>query len=198
MRIFWGAIKKYISLRHINCSVSKVTEIAKLHDIVLCCAGSSIGSIWDAPLPPLHFIKGQNIAYDFNNELNFADATYDALICGKYLIIDRIARRLLFGATYEYMGSLSNISEQPDLRVAEDLIHPDALISNFIPSNHGAASCFAAVRVASCGNMDGSSRVPLIIQHPHHGNVWAITAMGSRGLLYHSLLAKDLVDKIST
>ena len=110
IRIFWGAIKKYISLRHFNYRVSKVTDIAKINDIVLCCAGSSIGSIWDAPLPPLHFIKGQNIAYDFNSEL--ADANYDAIICGKYLIIDRVARRLLFGATYEYMDSSSSISEQ--------------------------------------------------------------------------------------
>ncbi len=113
MRIFWDAIKHYISLCVVPNRISKVSDIAHAYDFVICCAGSSICSLWDAPLPSLRFIKGQNIIYNFGSKISFSsDEICDALICGKYSIIDRAAKCLIFGATFEDMDSLPTITDQ--------------------------------------------------------------------------------------
>lgn len=41
-------------------------------------------------------------------------------------------------------------------------------------------------------------KVPLVVQHPTYDNVIAVTGLGSRGLLYHSLIGEYIARALSS
>ena len=52
----------------------------------------------------------------------------------------------------------------------------------------------AGVRVSTLDpKANGVPRLPLILQHPKHRHIWAITGFGSKGLIYHSMVSKYIV-----
>lgn len=57
--------------------------------------------------------------------------------------------------------------------------------------------CCTGIRVSTL-DMNSRPNAPLILQHPDLRNVYAVTGMGSKGLLYHGLIGKFAVNAALT
>lgn len=101
-----------------------------------------------------------------------------------YVMMGENQQTCLVGATYERDFSKT----EPDLEVAVQEIFPKIL--PILPCLKSASiqACYAGIRVST------PTHLPLI-KKVGEGN-WIFTGMGSKGLLYHSLFAKKLVESI--
>ena len=94
------------------------------------------------------------------------------------------AKKVLLGATYELAFS----DEKAHLNQALDMLLPKA--AQFFPPISQAAplSAWAGIRVSAAGHK------PFIKQL--HKRCYLFTGLGSKGMLWHSYLAKNLVDML--
>jgi glycine/D-amino acid oxidase-like deaminating enzyme len=134
------------------------------------------------PLPiPLSSVKGQVLELEWPSHL---PPLPFALNSQAYLIMNSSLKTCLAGATFEkdYLHS------DPDLEIAKKEILPKVIA--MLPHLESAPiiNCYAGLRSVT------PTHLPLIKQM--NQNTWILTGMGSKGLLYHALMAKKLIEQI--
>ena len=146
-------------------------------DEVVIAAGSGIRKMKECDHLNVKFNKGQLLACKKPSYFNPGFS----LIGKGYLAMSEEDDRCYIGSTYEHEYH----TEQPCIGHATEKIFSQ--IGQFLPS-YGAfevAECLSGMRVANRKSY-----------HPIVGKlregVWVLTAMGSRGLLYHGLMGKIL------
>jgi glycine/D-amino acid oxidase-like deaminating enzyme len=146
-------------------------------DRVVYCIGYNIHRLgYDLPL---RFVKGQVLRCRLKVPLPHS------LIGDGYVAISETEGECFVGSTYEHDFR----SVEPDIEEAKRLILPK--VRSFFPSisEEDVIDCASGVRVAN------RHHYRPIAKEVEPG-VYVMTAMGSRGLLYHALYAKELAHEI--
>jgi glycine/D-amino acid oxidase-like deaminating enzyme len=130
---------------------------------------------------PLNIIKGQIL--EFSWPRNRAPLSC-ALNSHVYLVMNETKTSCLVGATYERKYQHTSIN----LEVAINELFPKA-IELFPPLKEASLlNCYTGLRAST------PQHRPLM--RSLSSSQWVLTGMGSKGLLYHALFAKELVQKI--
>lgn len=156
-------------------------EELKDFDFTIITAGAETLRLPELATLPLSLVKGQVL--EFSWPRNRAPLSC-ALNSHVYLLMTESRTSCLVGATYERGYQTASL----DLSVAEREIFPKAF-ELFPPLKEASLlNCYAGMRAVS------SQHRPLLQQLS--SSQWILTGMGSKGLLYHALFAKELVQKI--
>ena len=161
----------------------KEVDVAALNSFgqIVIAAGSGIRKMKECENLNVKFNKGQLLACTKPSYFNPGFS----LVGKGYLAMSEDDNQCYLGSTYEH----EFVTEQPCLGHATEKIFSQ--VGQFLPS-YGAfevRECLSGMRVANCKTY-----------HPIVGKlrdgVWVLTAMGSRGLLYHGLMGKILAEAI--
>lgn len=147
------------------------------YDRYVIALGSAIA---DLPCDlPLYFVKGQILICKRPPWLT------RSIIAKGYIALHEDPSLCFVGSTYERQFT----SAEPNLEEAKQLILPK--LFRFLPFKEelDVIECKSAIRV-----MNRHDYTPLMRQIGPH--TWVLTAMGSRGLLYHAYYAKQLVREL--
>ena len=153
----------------------------KGYDEIIIAAGGGIRNFMESASLGLRFNKGQILVCK-KPEYFIPKSS----VIGKgYIALSHDASTCYLGSTYER----EYLTEKPCQGAATDLIFGQ--VSQFLPSYgyFDVMGCRADMRVTS-----PYSRLP-IVQTLREG-LHVFTALGSRGLLYHALLGKQLAEKV--
>lgn len=150
-------------------------------DVVILAAGAGVRAFKAGEDLGLRFNKGQILVC--KKPKYFSPES--SLIGKGYLALSEKEDKCYIGSTYER----DYITEEPCMGTATDLIFKQ--ISQFLPS-------YGSFHVEGC-----RSEMRVVSPHGYHPIVkevgeglYVMTAMGSRGLLYHALLGKHLAEEI--
>ncbi|MBP9842052.1 MAG: FAD-dependent oxidoreductase [Simkaniaceae bacterium] len=146
-------------------------------DRVIYCLGYGVQELgYDLPL---RFVKGQVLRCRLNIPLPHS------IIGDGYVAISEQAGECFVGSTYEHNFT----SVEKDIQEAKRLILPRT--HTFFPSisEEDVIDCASGVRVVN------RHHYRPLVQEVEPG-IYVMTAMGSRGLLYHALYAKELAHEI--
>lgn len=168
-----------------------------LFDTVVYAAGSGLfhDNILDdesASCLPVELVRGQSIEV----ELDSAAATHyqnEAVLSGKYLTPLPVPNHVLIGATHEYKSKPLDRSS-----VVEELKMRSFELSPFVWKHGEIVKVTTGYRVQSKRGKYG--RMPIIgrfICPEVHENIWLITGLSSRGLIYHGIFGDLLSDCIN-
>ncbi len=164
--------------------IQKIQSLADLssYDQIVVTAGFGIKGLVNAELGNLRFVKGQTLTCQWPGHL--PPLTHTLLNKG-HLAKGETQDIAYLGSTYE--RGVAHIG--PDVEAAMKDLYPklSALYPGVDPLP--VIECRSGVRVTCKGHY--LPRVGRVSQ-----NVWVMTAMGSRGLLYHALFAKALVESL--
>ena len=145
--------------------LQKITSLQELDafDQVVLAMGPGIRDI--PQNLKINFVKGQALTCSLDRPLerSISAKRYTALTARKEICH--------IGSTYER----EFIDELPNIEVAKKLLHPDATVLD----------CRAGVRVTNPAHY-----FPIV--EKINPKTWVMTALGSRGLLYHAFLASSL------
>lgn len=150
------------------------------YDAFILAVGSGIFAFPELKDLPLSKVKGQALL------CRWPFPPLKESLLGKGHVVSLPKKDLVhLGATYERDFQESG----PCMETALGLLAPQAAIlvpgwTEIVPLD-----CRAGIRVVWSGHA-----VPLVYQTSEKG--WALTGMGSRGLLYHAYYAKSVVEKI--
>lgn len=161
----------------------KITELEQLKtfDQIVIAAGASIYNFPEFTQLKLRFIKGQVLTCEIPLHLQI-----DRSLVGKgYIVISHAPGICHVGATYERY----DLTETVDLLNTQNLLFTK--VNSFYPDIWQLRSidCSSAIRVMRQGHY-----LPMIKNVS--SRIWIITAMGSRGLLYHAYFGEKLVQAI--
>ena len=162
----------------------KVDSIEELHsyEIIIIAAGAGIFHFPECENLPLRGLKGQLLQFKWPSNLPPLSC---ALTGPGYLAMDIGNQSCTFGATFEREFAHS----ETDLETAKKILLPKA--ASLIPELKHAEilDCQAGIRVTS------KYRKPMVGQLQE--KVFFFTGLGSKGLLYHALYAKKLINQIA-
>lgn len=174
----WGVCETLgatLEKRHV--SLSDLGEF----DVVILAAGAGVGAFKTGENLGLRFNKGQILVCKKPKYFSLESS----LIGKGYLAFSENKDKCYVGSTYER----DYITKEPCLGTATELIFKQ--ISQFLPS-------YGSFHVEEC-----RSEMRVVSPHGYHPiakkvgeNLYVMTAMGSRGLLYHALLGKQLAQEI--
>lgn len=159
-------------------SLQTLQELDQYDKVVLAAGAGSLQFAETAQLP-LKTTKGQLL-------LVRSSHAYPYSMLGKgYLAKTFTPFQYILGSTYERSWTDS----APNLSIAKELILPNA--RTYLPSvdQMEILQCRSGIRIAPQGHY-----FPLI--RSISNKCWLFTGMGSRGLLYHAMLAQRLCSKI--
>lgn len=150
-------------------------------DTIIVAAGASSNQFPELTGLPLSYTKGQLLQILWPENIPPLSIPVNSTA---YLLMEDI-KICTLGTTFERGFS----SPLPDMEKAAKEILPKAAL--FFPEIAQAKiiNCKAGIRVSTPNHM------PLVGHWKN--NVWVITGMGSKGLLYHALMAEQLATKIS-
>lgn len=148
----------------------ETTDALQHFDHIVLCVGAGLRFLQERRSLKVNFVKGQVLtcALDAPLERSISSKTYTAITTSPL--------ECHIGATYER----DRIDETPSLETAIRLLNPSRLVYN----------CRAGIRVTNPAHY-----FPILQQLS--SKVWVITALGSRGLLYHALFAWRLGKSIA-
>ncbi|MCI5052703.1 MAG: FAD-dependent oxidoreductase [Simkaniaceae bacterium] len=149
-------------------SVELIDTIPEGFDAVVFTVGAGIASF--CPWLKVDYLKGQLIECEGSFERSVIDEGYVAVHPEKVFV----------GSTYERRFE----SEEPDYERAMELLGPRVDRYGLKPLR-----ALSGVRVCRQGHY-----LPMVFKLEE--NVWALTAMGSRGLLYHAMYGKKLANAL--
>ncbi len=162
--------------RHIS-SLSELQDFA----ISISTAGAASKQILGLDQIPLKVVKGQVLELEWPASL---PALPCALISQAYIVMKPDKKSCIIGSTYEKIFN----DDSADPAVAKSLILPKAIAMVPELKEMQMISCYAGLRAVA------PNHLPLLKQMtPKH---WVFTGMGSKGLLYHALMAQELVQAI--
>lgn len=151
------------------------------HDATAYCLGSGLRHFSRASSLPIKFVKGQIITCKVEEKLE------RSVIGEGHISITEDPSEVQIGGTYEH--HFKDLT--PDLDAA--IRYFDKRITKWAPhwKEFEILSCKAEARVCQ-----KEGYLPLI--HRLATNVWMLTAMGSRGLLYHAMYGRNLANLIES
>ncbi len=155
-------------------------EEFKDFDVVILAAGAAANHF----LPiKLYFIKGQLLKFEWPENLPPLKCP---IVSKKYIVMDPGGRSCWVGSTYEK----NFIDHDVDVQSALADIMPEA--RRMIPglAKSRVIDCQAAIRAFT------PQRRPVALQVDQKH--WAVAGMGSKGLLYHALMAKELDSSLNS
>jgi len=149
-------------------------------DLIIVATGAETLQLPELASLPLKQVKGQILEFSWPENRAPLACPLNSHV---YLLMTETGRSCLVGATYE--------KEYPhpfiDVKTAQREILPRAF-ELFPPLKEASLlNCYAGVRLA------GPQHCPLL-KHLSSSQ-WALIGMGSKGLLYHALYAKELVER---
>ncbi len=158
----------------------KITDLNLLADFdqVIIAAGAGVRQFPELSSLPISVVKGQ--------VLSCQGPPPSASTLGKgYIALSRNPQECFVGSTYER----DDMTENPDAQKAKELLFDK--IGAFFPAVNELkiAGCKAALRVVRKGHY-----FPIVDKIKD--NLWVVTALGSRGLLYHAYLGRQLAEKM--
>lgn len=161
-------------------TITSLTDV-KNFDLTIVTAGADILRLPELSFLPLSKVQGQVL------ELAWP-AHYPPLACPLnshvYILMTEAGTSCLVGATYErgYQEPITN------LEIAKREILPKAF-ELFPPLKETTiVNCYAGMRAVTLHHRPLVQRLS--------PSQWVLTGMGSKGLLYHALFARELVDAI--
>lgn len=176
----------WLACQSTGCVKFEQTEIRQLsqlnnYDCIVITAGSATNNIKDLQSLPIQLIKGQVL--EFNWPLGLAPLPC-AINSQAYLLMKPSSNTCIAGSTYERQFE----NAEPNLQIAIQDILPKlhAFFPHIQPSS--LIDCRAALRAIP------TNRRPLLKRISE--KAWVLTGMGSKGLLYHALYARALVNEL--
>ncbi len=170
-------------LRGVQFEQRHVTKLAELdsYDHIIVAAGAATNQLPELKDLRLKAIKGQILELAWPNAMPPLPCPLNSQA---YLIMHHHGLSCTAGATFEREFN----TLEPNLDVAVNEIMPklQACIHGF--EHYEILACRAGVRAAT------PDHKPLLLKHG--ANCWVLTGMGSKGLLYHALFAKELVEQV--
>ncbi len=172
--LYLKGLKKAIAQRGANIISQTIQTLRELEsfDTIILAVGAGICKFPECAHLPIQLVKGQ-ILHCLGTKI-----PEKSVVSKGYVAIAEDPHQCVVGSTYEHIDSF-----QADIECATSLLVPQ--ISLFFPAvqEFVISDCQAGVRVVRRGNY-----LPLVVQL--NAKTWVVTALGSRGLLYHALLAK--------
>lgn len=141
---------------------------------------------------PVELVRGQSIEVKLDSAIA-SRFQNEAILSGKYLTPLPVANHVLIGATHEYKAKPLDRSS-----VVEELKMRSFELSPFVWEHGEIIKLTAGYRVQSKRGKYG--RLPIIGRFACsevHENIWLITGLSSRGLIYHGIFGSLLSDCIS-
>jgi len=156
-------------------------ESLSAYDQIVISAGSGIRQFKECAQLNVKYNKGQLLACQKPSYFN----PRFSLIGKGYLALSEEEDRCFIGSTYEH----EFLTEKPCLGIATEEIF--SRVGQFLPSygSFQVLDCLSGMRVSN-----QKTYLPLVGRLKD--NLWVLTAMGSRGLLYHGLMGKKLAAAI--
>lgn len=169
-------------MRGVHLVQSEIFSLAELenYDLILIAAGAHVKPFADhISLTPL---KGQLIKVKWPSSLQPLSTP---LSSQAYILMDPSEGTAIIGATFERKYDSEGVDENFALA---DLM-PKAIAMFPAIAQAEVMSCYAGIRASAPDYM------PLIKQIDPR--CWLLTGMGSKGLLYHALYAKKLIENLN-
>lgn len=165
--------------RIVRKKIDALSELAS-YDVVLLAVGAGIRAFPECAALPLRFVKGQVL----HCRVPQGTAPPHSILGKGHIAATEEGDRWCIGSTYERIYDFAADSDK-----AAAMILPKATALLLQAAQWEILECRAGVRVARKGHY-----LPMTAQI--NAKTWAITALGSRGLLYHALLAKRLAEAL--
>lgn len=158
-------------------TISNLEELSHFDQIVVA-TGADTTALIDLPLKK---IKGQILELEWPNTLPPLPFALNSVA---YLIMSADNKTCLAGSTFEKDKEIASVDET----YAINEIMPKIIA--FMPAleNTRVINCYAGMRSVT------PDHLPIIKQM--NDKTWVLAGMGSKGLLYHALMARQLVEKI--
>lgn len=170
----WNACKALgVSLKK-----ERILSLAALdsYDAIVVACGAEVTSIRELSTLPIKPLKGQILKYRLPNSLPSLPCPINSKA---YLVQEEGTRELLVGATFE--RKFQDINPDPEFALAYLKDKMTAVIPELEEAK--LLDCKAAVRAQAPNHLPFLQRFD--------NKTWVIAGMGSRGLLYHALCAKE-------
>ena len=161
-------------------AVTQLTELAEFDAIILATGPQSL-TFPELQSARLHLIKGQIVELAWPATLKPLAMPVNSQA---YIVMNRDNRSCIIGSTYERGFT----SPEPDIAFALREILPKAAALVPALAEAKVLNCRAGIRVSAPGHL------PLVKQIDP--KVWLFSGLGSKGLLYHALYAKKLVNEL--
>ncbi len=150
------------------------------YDVVVMCVGASIQKLH--PSWKLQYVKGQLLIAK-----SLSCLTKKSLLAKGYIAVTEDPCVYHIGSTYEHHF----VDDKPSVEAASKILKQQ--LASYVKKEWmdqlEVIGCEAAIRVTN-------PRTYLPIVKKYNAKSYAITALGSRGLLYHSLIGKQLAEAI--
>ncbi len=178
-----------------------LTELSNSYDVVVVAAGPSLQNLWsDRPEHQffLKYVKGQNQIYN-NDELRVP------LLSGEYIVPRKSdVTYLVCGATHQHIHppTLQDLQELMTTSTTE--LDSNEVISNDADATLRSRLCTLYPKLKESHPIQLTSgvrlvtertelgKIPIVGRHPWLKNVWTISGLGARGLVYHALMSRYL------
>jgi len=172
----WGACETK-GARFQQHSVASLAELDN-YSLVIITAGALSTTFEETKNIPLNIVKGQVLELSWPTHL--PPLSY-ALNSQAYIVMKQDNKSCLVGSSYER----ANLTTDVDLKIATKEILPKAI--HLLPSlKDSEIICgYAGLRAVTPNHLPFFREIKK--------NCWILTGMGSKGLLYHALMAKELV-----
>jgi glycine/D-amino acid oxidase-like deaminating enzyme len=159
----------------------KIQNLKELDDfdLVILTTGAEVGCLKELSHLPVTRVKGQILELSPPNPLLTHSINSQA-----YALMTETGKSCLVGASYERDYQTIGV----DLEAAKREILPKAFALYPPLQESQIIQCWAGSRASA------PFHLPLIQQIS--SRVWVLTGMGSKGLLYHALYAKELITRI--
>lgn len=164
-----------------NHTIDSATSIEGFDKTILCL-GAGVFQLRDMPDLKLRPVKGQILEIPWPKGLPPLPYSLNSKI---YMVMSSDQKSCFVGSTFERRFENDGI----DLDTANSYILPK--LYALYPQLEGVEpiECRAGIRVAT------PNHLPILEQIGE--KLWIFTGLGSKGLLYHSLLAESMVDKLN-
>jgi glycine/D-amino acid oxidase-like deaminating enzyme len=165
--------------KFVNQGIGNMEELAA-YDRVVRCVGASLQNV--DPSWKLQYVKGQLLIVK-----SLSCLTKKSLLGKGYIAVTEDPYIYHIGSTYEHQF----IDGTPNFEVASRLLKRQlsVYVQKECVDQLEFIGCEAAIRVTN-------PRTYLPMIKKYNAKHYAVTALGSRGLLYHSLIGKQLADAI--
>jgi glycine/D-amino acid oxidase-like deaminating enzyme len=150
-------------------------------DIKIAALGAGTKPFRELAHLPISQVKGQILELEWPQSLPPLKV---ALNAHAYIVMNENQKTCIAGATFER----GTMTPDPDIEAAKAEILPHVIAMLPALATAKVIGCEAGIRVVT------PTHLPLL---EHIGNqCWALTGMGSKGLLYHALMAQRLAHQI--
>lgn len=164
--------------------IKSLAELQEFDRIILTTGGESL-KFPELSALPLTIVKGQVVELAWPR--NIAPLLYP-LNSHVYILMTESHTSCLVGATYEK----NHKSEAIDLKILQQEIIPKAFELYPPLKNTSLLKGYSGCRAVAANHR------PLMQPLNSSGSQWILTGMGSKGLLYHALFAKELAKLIGS